>query len=68
MKMNQVYFDAYCTLEEVRFLTKQEREGLALSRKGYTGYLSDKRRSFYYDRRGVAWLRDAVNANTNPDE
>ena len=61
--MNQSYFDAYCTPDEIRLLTKKEREGLALSRKGYTGYLSDKRRSFYSDRTGVNWLQDAINAN-----
>jgi hypothetical protein len=68
MKMNQSYFDAYCTPEEITYLTKKEREGLALSRQGYTGFLSDKRREFYYDRTSIPWLQDAVNANTNPDE
>jgi hypothetical protein len=68
MKMNQTYFDAYCTEDEIRLLTKREREGLALTRQGYTGYLNDKRREFYYQRTSIPWLQDAVNANTNPDE
>ncbi|WP_347395240.1 hypothetical protein [Priestia megaterium] len=68
MKMNQSYFDSYCTPEEIARLTKKEREGLALSRKGYAGHLVDKRRNFYFDRTGIPWTCDAVNANTNPNK
>ena len=69
VKMSQAYFDAYCTPEEIAYLTKNEREGLALSRMGYnSGFLNDKRREFYFQRTGYANLTDGRHFNTNPDE
>jgi hypothetical protein len=70
VKMNQSYFDAYCTPNEIAYLTKNEREGLALSRMGYNNsiFLNDKRREFYFDRTGKANLTDGRNANENPNQ
>ncbi|MDM5283113.1 hypothetical protein [Peribacillus frigoritolerans] len=70
MRMSDSYFLNVCTTNGVSIvgLGRQDIEVKALRSLSYSGTINDMRRAFYFDRTGIPFLADAINANTNTEQ